>query len=77
MNINIAVKVTADESKRIKRAAKFSGQSVADFIKSWTAAGVQACEDDYIIHDGEIIGDRLETAALERVALEALREDDF
>jgi len=49
MNINIAVKVTADEDNGIRRAAKFSGQRVADFVKSWVATGVQACEDDYII----------------------------
>jgi hypothetical protein len=58
MNINI--EVTPD----IERAAKFSKQTVSEFCLDWIAAGVEACEDDYIIHEDEVIGDRREIETL-------------
>jgi len=63
MNINIHV--TTDEQKRIKCAAKFLKLTVSEFAVDWILAGVRACEDDYIIHDGKVIGDRLEIGELE------------
>jgi hypothetical protein len=42
----------------------FSKQTVTEFALDWLFAGVQACEDDYIVHEGEIVGDELEIDAL-------------
>ena len=55
------IEVTPD----IERAAKFSKQTVSEFCLGWIAAGVEACRADYIIHEGEVIGDRLELEQLE------------
>lgn len=55
------IEVTPD----IERAAKFSNQTVSEFCLCWIAAGVNACEADYIIHEGEVIGDRRDIEALE------------
>jgi hypothetical protein len=63
MNINI--EVTPD----IERAAKFSKQTVSEFCLDWIAAGVEACKADYIMHEGEVIGDRCE---IERLEIETL-----
>jgi hypothetical protein len=52
--------ITIEVTERIARAAKFSKQTVSEFAEDWIAAGVEACEDDYITHAGEIIGDRRE-----------------
>jgi hypothetical protein len=56
--MNITIKVT----EQMQQAAKFSKQTPSEFIGDWIMAGVQACEDDYIIdpRTGKIIGDRLE-----------------
>lgn len=57
--MTIQITVTPSEHARIERAAALSQQSVSDFASAWLLAGVEACEDDYIIHEGEVIGDRL------------------
>jgi hypothetical protein len=59
--MSITIKVT----KRMKRAAEFSKQSVRDFCDDSIAECVKACERDYLIHEGEVIGDRCEIEALE------------
>ncbi len=63
--MNIAIKVTPE----IKRAAKFNKLSVRDFCDDSIAECVKACERDYIIHEGEVIGDRCE---IERLEIETL-----
>lgn len=55
--MRISIKVTPG----IERAAKFSKQTVREFCLEWIAAGVQACEDDYVNREFE----ELENAALE------------
>jgi hypothetical protein len=67
MSINF--EITTDEHERIERAANFLKQTVSEFAAEWLFAGVQACEDDYISHDGEVIGDRLK---IEQLAKECL-----
>jgi hypothetical protein len=58
---NVKLQLTAEQWKRVIRAAKFSKETVSEFAANWIMAGVIACEDDYIIepHTGLIIGDRL------------------
>jgi len=67
MNINI--EVTIDEQKRIEAAAEFEKLTVEEFVVNWIRNGVLACEDDYILHDGKVVGDERDVEALEREVL--------
>jgi hypothetical protein len=67
--IKISIEVTTDEWNRIGHAAKFSERTVERFATDWIMAGVRACEDDCITHQGEVIGDRLEIDELSRECL--------
>jgi hypothetical protein len=67
--MNYILQLTADEWARIQRAAKFEGASVKEFARSWIMNGVAACKDDYIMHNGEAIGDKLEIDALAQETL--------
>ena len=66
--MRISINVTPD----IERAAKFSRTTVRDFCLAWILARVEACEDDMIEHDGEMVGDRREIEELENEALSGL-----
>ena len=74
----ITIEVTASEWREIEQAAKFSEQTVCEFVKGWTMAGVSACEDDYIFdpNTGEVIGDRPEIEELAREALGGDQDDE-
>jgi hypothetical protein len=61
---NINISVTADEWARIQVAVRFLGRSVKGFARGGIMSGVEACEDDYIIYNGEVIGDRLKIEEL-------------
>jgi hypothetical protein len=67
--VTLSAIIHIEVTPEIEQAAKFSNQPVRDFCLDWIRAGVEACEDDYITHDGEVIGDECEIEELENETL--------